>query len=113
MGQLTALTITIGVEVPVALLWLLAWRWLQRDQLRRAAVVVAAASLLTHPVAWWASHYGLPDWPWENKVVAIEGTVIAVEAVIVALAMPMSGRRAVVVAAVANAASFAVGWALI
>ncbi len=119
MGQLAALSLTLAVEVPAALLLLWVQRWTERarEHVRRAALVVAAGTLLTHPLAWWASHHGVDALgmsrpPWAVKAAVIEAAVIAVEAVVVARFLPLSWGRALLVATVANVASFSVGWAV-
>jgi len=104
--------LTLAVELPVALCLLLALRWTERVDVGRAAAVIAAATLLTHPVAWWASVVGLHGWVWSDKAMIIESAVVVAETGVLAGALPMRIWRAWVVAAVMNLASFGVGVAL-
>ena len=107
-----ALVLTLAVELVVALVLMSALRWLERPQLRRTVLVVIAATLVTHPVAWWASVVGLNGWVWADKATFIETAVVVVEAGILAGAVPMRVWRAGVTAATMNLASFGAGIAL-
>ena len=113
MGQLPALAITIAVELVVAMLLATAVGWVEREDRVRLAIAVVAASLLTHPVAWWASHYGLAGMPRELKVVGIELAVVLLETIVLRVAVPLRWGRAVGLAALFNAASYGVGLMLV
>jgi hypothetical protein len=104
MNQVHALILTLAVEVPVALLLLARWA-----PAGHAVLAVAGVSLLTHPIAWWASTVGLRSWSFPARAAAIEVAVVAVEAVILAWTLRLAAPRALAVAAAMNAASFAVG----
>lgn len=104
-GWLAAFLLTLAVEVPIAA-WLL-----RRDEPDRVRLVllVAFASLATHPVVWyvWTQVFlvGTPEY-----LVAAEAWAFGVEAVFYWAAFRgLGARRAVVVSLVANAASFLVG----
>jgi hypothetical protein len=100
-----AFMLTLAVEVPVATLLL------RRDEpnLLRAAVLVVFANLVTHPLVWyvWSQVFliGTPQY-----VIAAEAWAILAEAVFYAVVIRgIRPGRALLVAAVANVASFAVG----
>lgn len=110
MTQLDALarTLTIECVVGLACLWLLA-----RTQLRvaswRAALVVPAASLLTHPFAWWGNRAlvgAIELWP---RYAIIELCVVVIEAIVLRLALRVRWRVAAATSLLMNAASFGFG----
>lgn len=102
---LVAFLLTLAVEVPVATLLL------RRDEpnLLRAAALVVFANLVTHPLVWYVwSQVFLVGTP--RYVIAAETWAILAEAVFYAVAIRgLRPGRALLVAAVANVASFAVG----
>ena len=100
-----AFLLTLAVEVPVAVFLL---RRAEPNVLRAAALVVFA-NLMTHPMVWfvWTQVFliGTPGY-----VIAAETWAIAAEALFYAVVIRGLGPgRAIVIAVVANAASFAVG----
>ncbi len=104
-GWLAAFLLTLAVEVPIAA-WLL-----RRDEPDRVRLVllVAFASLATHPVVWyvWTQAFlvGTPEY-----IVAAEAWAFGIEALFYWAAFRQAGvRRAVVVSLAANAASFIAG----
>jgi len=114
MTQLHALALTLLLEGLVAA-GLLRW-WGQRGWAwGRTVAIVLAASLLTHPLAWQANRSWLRGLPFPVRAAIIEVTVVLVEAVIVwrASQLVAAGRlslgRALVLALLANAASFGYG----
>jgi len=110
MTQLDALLRTLAIELPVALvcLWLL-----ERGQLRalhwRAPVVVLAASLLTHPFAWWTNRSLVGVLEFWTRVTIIELAVVAIEAAILRWMLTLRWRAALPTALAMNAASFGFG----
>lgn len=109
MTQTEALALTLAIEVPVALAWLLAAGWLARRAWWRAALVVIAASLITHPLAWQANRVWLRSWSFWPRATVIEVGVALVEALVLAWGLTLPPRRALVIAAAMNAASFGGG----
>jgi len=104
-GWFAAFVLTVAIELPIAV-WLL--RRAEPDPRRRVALVVLA-NLATHPAVWYVFSQmflvGTVDY-----LVAAEGWAIAAEAVFYVVSIRgLGGGRAIVVAAVANGASFAVG----
>ena len=100
-----AFLLTLVVEVPIGVVLL---RRAEPNPLRAAALVVFA-NLVTHPIVWfvWTQVFLVGT---VEYVVAAEAWAIAAEAVFYAVVVPGLGPgRAVVIAVVANAASFAVG----
>jgi hypothetical protein len=107
VSQLQALLLTLAIEVTVGILLLA--RWGGAVAWRRAALAAAGASLVTHPVAWWANTVGLTAWSFAVRAPVIEIAVVAAEALILRWALPVTARRAAAVSIAMNAASFAVG----
>lgn len=114
MTQTHALALTLGIEGVVGALLLWAWGW-RGSSLARGVVVVLAASLLTHPLAWAANSRWLVGLAFPVRAAIIELTVVAVEATILALALRrISSERAgwgrsAILSLVMNAASFGYG----
>lgn len=119
MTQLHALTLTLGIEGAVGGLLLRAWLGLRGRPWVRGLVVVLAASLLTHPLAWHANRVWLIGLGFPVRAAIIEGAVVLVEASILALALrsTVDGRRArplapwawLVLSLVMNGVSFGYG----
>ena len=100
-----AFLLTLAIEVPVAVFLL---RRAEPDLLRAAALVVFA-NLMTHPMVWfvWTQVFLIRT---PEYVIAAETWAIAAEALFYAVVVRGLGPgRAIVIAVVANAASFAVG----
>ena len=100
-----AFLLTLAVEVPIAVFLL---RRTEPNLLRAAALVVFA-NLITHPMVWfvWTQVFliGTPEY-----VIAAETWAIVAEAAFYAIVVRGLGPgRAILIAVVANAASFAVG----
>lgn len=105
-GWFAAFLLTIAVEVPIASYLL---RRIEPDRLR-LLVVVVFANLATHPIVWYVITQPFLIGTWEYVLVA-EAWAVAAEAVFYAVVFRgLAARRALAVAAVANAASFLVGW---
>lgn len=115
MDQLLAYLLTLATEVPLVCA-------VRRTALRgphavnntaRHAWVAAAASSLTHPVAWkvndWLA-WNLPHREAIRAYLVLEGAVLAVEALVLLLALGWSWRLAGVASALSNTVSASVGW---
>ena len=109
MTQLEALALTIAIELAVVAVFAVVLRFWPRPAWPRAFLIAAAASLLSHPWAWWANTTALVAMPFAERAAVIEGTVVAFEAILYALAGGLPWWRAIVVALAANATSFAIG----
>jgi hypothetical protein len=107
--QLDALLLTLMIEVAVALPLLLATGWMGGKDWWRTALVLVAASLLTHPFAWKANVTWLSAWPFERRALVIELAVAAVETGVLAVGLRLSLLRALATAVPMNAASFILG----
>lgn len=112
MTRNEALALTVALELPVAFGWFALAGWLARRGWWRGALVVIAASLISHPLAWQANVVWLRGWPFAARATAIELAVALVETVIVAWGLSLPARRAAVIATSMNAWSFAVGLAI-
>lgn len=113
MNQALALLVTLLFEAPIAA------ALSSRDddgtkRWRAWGLVACAASLLTHPFAWQASLRHFPTLAPEEKLALIELSVVAVETLVYVVTLRSNWRRALLVCALANAASFGVGvlWSL-
>ena len=100
-----AFLLTLAVEVPIAVFLLRR----PEPNLARAAAIVVFANLVSHPMVWfvWTQVFliGTPEY-----VIAVETWAIAIEALFYSVVVSGLGPgRAVLIAVVANAASFAVG----
>jgi len=109
MTQLEALVLTLVIELAVVAVFATALRFWPRPAWPRAFMVAAAASLLSHPWAWWANTSALVMLPFLERAAVIEIGVVAAETMLYALVAGLSWGRALVVATVANATSFALG----
>jgi hypothetical protein len=101
----SAFVLTIAVEVPVALF---ALHRVESDHVR-LTVLVVFANLATHPAVWFVFTQVLlvGTLPY---VLVVESWAIVAEALFYAVTIRDLGwRRAVFVAVIANAASFAIG----
>ncbi len=106
MTQPVALLLTLLTEGLVVVALVRAARW-RPPTLARWITAAACASLLTHPVAWWANGaLPLPLWP---RALLIEAAVVLAEAGLYRALAPTDLRRAFAAAALANGASFGLG----
>jgi hypothetical protein len=112
MSQLEALALTIAIELAVVAVFAFGLRFWPTPARSRAFLIAAAASLLSHPWAWWANTSALLALPFAERALVIEGVVVAFETILYALASALPWWRAALVAFVANATSFAIGLAL-
>ncbi len=95
-----ALALTLAIEVPIAVL---------AGGRPRTRVVFAAlaASLLTHPLAWWANTAIPLTFP--VRAALIEVAVALVEAALYRTLVPLPAWRALLTSCLANGASFGLG----
>ena len=109
MSQITALLITLAIEIPIMVF--VAWMWRSRvnEPLPVVAVVAGAASLVTHPFAWWLNQALAPALSFGPRATVIETLVVAAEMVVLAIFARMAWRTAGVASFVANMASFGFG----
>lgn len=101
MTQLQAMTLSIALEVPVVLALC--------GLSLRATMAGAAATLLTHPIIWWAFYALQPHLGWTARAALLEGAVVLVEAAVYRWTLDLSPRKALGVSALANTVSFGVG----
>ncbi|MFO0637230.1 MAG: hypothetical protein U0168_30770 [Nannocystaceae bacterium] len=107
MLQLSALARTLGVELLLGLVLL--HRLAPDASLRRRVAVLLGVNLATHPLAWSCNRALAPWLAFEPRAAAIEAAVVAVESLAFARLVPLPWPRALVLAAVINAASFGFG----
>jgi hypothetical protein len=104
-GWFAAFVLTLAIEIPIG-----AW-FLRRAEpgLRRRVGLVVFANLVTHPAIWYVFSQLFLIGTIEYALAA-ETWAVAAEAVFYAVTIRgLNPRRAIVVALVANGASFAVG----
>ncbi len=88
--------------------------WTQRGQQPRAALwrialVLVGASLVTHPLAWWANRGLVGVFGFEVRAAIVETAVVIVEGVVLRGGLRLGVLPAFATALVMNAASFGVG----
>jgi hypothetical protein len=104
-GWFVAFVLTVAIEMPIAA-WIL--RRAEPDLARRLALIVFA-NLVTHPAVWWVFSQLFLVGTLEYTLAA-EGWAVGAEAAFYAVTIRDLGpRRAIVVAILANGASFAIG----
>ena len=113
MTQLEALALTLAIELAVVAVFAMLLRFWPRPAWPRAFMVAAAASLLSHPWAWWMNTSALVGMPFFERAMVIELGVVAAETMLYALVGGLSWWRALVVAAVANSVSFGLGLVIV
>lgn len=106
MSQLTALLISIAIEMPVSALTM---RLLNRPFYWRAAMIAAASTLVSHPFAWLANTVWLNHLPFFERAMVIEVGVVLFEAAFYYWLLPIRVRDSLLVSMLANAASFGAG----
>jgi hypothetical protein len=109
MNQLTALVLTLGIEVPVALGLGAAWGLLGDGGGGRILRIALAGTLLTHPFAWHllpALHGVLPLFA---QLLLVEGGVAVIEGGLYGRFTPFGYGRGQLVGWAANALSFGLG----
>ena len=100
-----AFLLTLAVEVPIGVFLLRR----PEPNAARAAAIVVFANLVSHPMVWfvWTQVFLIGT---AEYVIAVETWAIAIEALFYAVVVRGLGPgRVVLIAVVANAASFAVG----
>ncbi len=114
-GWVLAFVLTVAVEVAVAVP-LLAWLGSPASTARRTVVVILA-SALTHPFLWLAVRWVGDEQPWWTVAVLVgEGVVMAVEAVVLAVALPgdrPDRSQRIYVSILMNGVSAAVGLTIV
>lgn len=114
IDQATALALTLAVELSVVVAWSqharIAAGARRGAGFARSRIIAAGLlpSLLTHPFAWRAAA-ALPVAGYARGVLVIEVVVVLVETVLLRLLLRSAWRDALLLALIANAASFAVG----
>jgi hypothetical protein len=106
MSQIEALALSMLIEALVAALAVRALNW---GSAFRAAIIAMAGTFATHWAVWSFVEQGAPSLDYASAVVVAEAGAVAVEAIIYALALPVSPARALALSLSANGASFAAG----
>lgn len=107
MGQWQAFALTLALEIPVAVG--IAWLCGLRDQIWRVTGIAVAASLLTHPIAWFLATTGLADMPFWWRAALIEIAVVVAEAIVYRAGLKAPWKTAAAMSLAANATSFGCG----
>jgi hypothetical protein len=106
MSQIEALVLSMLIEAFVAALAMRALNW---GAPARAAMIAMVGTLMTHWAVWSFVAQGAPSLDYVSAVIVAEAGAVAVEAIIYALALPVSPARALALSLSANGASFAAG----
>lgn len=102
MTQYQALAATLGCEIPIMLLLLRA------SPLPRVIIISAAASLVTHPFAWYFSTLLSPS-EYQMGLVIIEVIVVLVEGLVYWKFIPLNLKKSMLYSMIANMGSFFIG----
>ncbi len=109
MNQVHALLLTLLVEVPLAAGLGALYGKRGAKELGRMGAIALAASLITHPWAWWANRLLLALLPFAGRALLIELGVVLVEGILFAWLAKLGLLRGLVIATLTNGASFGVG----
>lgn len=109
MSQITALFMTLSIEVPLVLLTAWIWRARVGVSWTTVALVTVAASLVTHPFAWYINGALSGVVSFALRATFIEAFVVLAEMVILAVFAKMAWRTALTASFVANMSSFGAG----
>ena len=109
MSQLGALLLSVLVEAPLAAAAGARCGKRGARELGRMACIALAATLLTHPLAWWANRLLAAALPFAPRALLIELGVVLVEGLLFAWLARLARTRGLLVAALTNGASFGVG----
>lgn len=107
MSQLEAMLLSLAVEVPVALALAVLLTRAPRVKLWRLALVAVAATLVSHPFAWYANTHLGGTFPVRAAIIEVSVTVL--EAALYAWLGRLGVWRGLAVSTAANGASFGVG----
>ena len=106
-SQLSALLVSLAMEVPLALVLALSLHWVVRADRGRLLVVAAGTTLLTHPVAWWTYRGLRRSLEWERwpAFALVEIGVTLAEAALYWRLARITPVRALILSLTVNAAS--------
>ncbi len=107
MSQLEAMLLSLVIEVPVVLALVAIFRWAPRSDLWRLVLVAVAATLLSHPFAWYANEN--LGGTFAVRAAIIEVSVTVMEAALYAWLGRLGVWRGLAASTVANGASFGIG----
>lgn len=116
MNQLSALLLTLLIELPCV--WLVSRRWAASAPrpLPRLLAVAALAQLLTHPFAWHGHEWLASRLSQEQALqgwLAIESLVVLVEAVVLTCGLSWRWQQGLAASLFSNAASATAGYVLL
>ncbi|MGD0641887.1 MAG: hypothetical protein ABSC22_14155 [Roseiarcus sp.] len=108
LTEAQALLISATIEGPIAFAIVRATKWPSRGPLH-VGVASAVATAVTHPQLWAAAFWAYPRFPYWPAILVLEALVIAAEGVLIAWMAQLVLPRAMIVAFIANSASFLFG----
>lgn len=112
MHQVTALLLSLAIEVPVALLAsIVATRFVARVDVKWTLAAALLATLITHPCIWYLNQTFTLLAPWP-RLLLLEAAVIIVEGAVYLGVARMPAPIAWATSLAANGASFLMGLAL-
>lgn len=107
MDQWTALMISLGVEVPVVIMFAWALRWAPADDLGWLALLALSGTCLTQPVGWWLVENLAPTLPLVLLLALVWSVVATAEGLAFSFVLHLPRARALALSAITNAAGFA------
>ncbi len=109
MNQPEAMVVSILIEAPIALLLA---RFSSKEGLWMVPLVAIAATLITHPFAWWANVGLMPYLSSFPRISLVETGVFLVEGLVFSIGASWSLRKGMLISFLANLAStlFGVAW---
>jgi len=110
MNQPEAMVVSILIEAPIVLL--LSRLSSSKDSAVLVGLVAVAATLITHPFAWWGNVAFSPLLSWIPRIAFIETGVFIVEGVVFAIGVGWSVRKGLLLSFLANLTStlFGIVW---
>ena len=109
MSQITALVLSVVIELPIVLGVIAVARVERRLSWPALIAVIVSATLLTHPIIWHLNHSLAGTVDFWTRIAFLEAGVVAAEAAIFVFFAGLKFRVAFVASLLANAASFGVG----
>lgn len=109
MQQWHALLLSVAVECFAVLVALIFLRRVKGEARWRVIIAIAAATLLTHPIAWQINLLTRDIASFAPRVLCIEALVVVVEAALLMWASARKRSECLLLAGFANTASFLFG----
>jgi hypothetical protein len=107
MTQLLGLLISWGIELPVVLIAYYSTKQSSsRESICNISMIVCAATLFTHPLAWESNQILIPYMEFPLRVALIETFVILAEGILYAIILKLGWQKGFFLSLIANGSSF-------